>query len=300
MRAGVVVFALLLASPVAAEHPFISPSLEKILAQPEDKLDIGLVALTFSKEITPSLDIDRYSKRIDELADKVRALNARFTTPNHMLASLDAVLYQQEGFKFDPTPDYGERHSNYTVDGLLDTKLGSCTSMTALYIAVAQRLGLSPHPVSAPSHIFARYTLHGNLEQPTLNVEPTTGGTVRDEDYIERFRITPRSLQTGAYMRTLSYREYLGIFLFQAGLAMRPSDDPVVRARSNAFMERASKLSPLSSDITAMLAKAYEFEANDAAMRGQKMKSGLYLQKSHDYARRTQQLGYTPMEEVIQ
>ncbi len=286
--------------PENAPAPTFSPAIEKILAQSEGEIDIGTTALTFSKEISPGLDVAAYSKKIDDLAAEVKALNASYPTPDHLLFSLDTVLYKRHGFQADTSPDFGDRHSNYTLDGLLDTKRGTCGSMTALYIAVAQRVGLKPHPVLAPSHIFARYTFPGNVDQPTLNIEPTVGGTVPDADYVRNLRVSEKSIKTGAYMRTLSYRQYLAVFLFQTGLAMRPSDSPVVRAKSNAFMARALEVDPLDSDISAQLAASYRFEAGNAAAQGRLQAADFFSQQAQVYERRTEQLGHTRVEEIRQ
>jgi hypothetical protein len=59
----------LVASPLAG-----ASDIDRVLALPEEKIDIGIAALTFAKEFYPSLDVAAYSRKIDQLANQVRVL----------------------------------------------------------------------------------------------------------------------------------------------------------------------------------------------------------------------------------
>ena len=79
--------ALLLVSsqPARADDRGFPPAIEKILALPEDKIDTGLAALTFAKEIFPGTDIEAESKKIDVLAAEAEALNNGNPDPDHVI-----------------------------------------------------------------------------------------------------------------------------------------------------------------------------------------------------------------------
>lgn len=285
---------LILTSRPACADTLLSPEIEKILALPEDQIDVGIAALTFAKQVYPDIDIQAYSRQIDELADEVKALNASFPKPNRLLWSLDQVLYKRQGFSYDQT----HTRRTYFINGLLDTKSGTCSSMTALYIAVAQRVGLHPLPVSAPHHIFARYTGLGLLGFGTLNIETTQGVTPPDEAYARDFHIPEKGIKSGAYLRGMTYREYLGLFLYENALAMRPSDNPAIRDRSNAIMERAIGLAPLAADVYRNLAESYAYESQFAGfVQGNTRLATLFQDKARAYLNKAEDLGVgTAME----
>lgn len=196
----------------AAEELKIPDSITKLLALPEDRIDIGTAALTFAHEIYPDrVDVATYSMKLDQLTAKARKLAGLKNGPDELRAALNTVLYQQEGFHYNFTPGAMDNFAAYFLPAVMDTKLGTCTTMSMLYLAVAQRLGLSVYGVSAPEHNFVRIT-NRNVTYP--NVEATSGGgTKTDAHYIEQMHIPDKAVQSGTYMRTMTHREYLGILL---------------------------------------------------------------------------------------
>lgn len=240
----------------------LPPEIEQVLELPEEAIDVGRVALTFEKLTRPGLDVEAYLRRIDELAAKVRAVNLAMGARSWMW-SIENVL-KSEGYQYDFSPNWRASYNNHSLSGLLDTKLGFCDSMTALYIAVAQRVGLKPYPVKAPEHIFVRYTELKWEGGNTMNVEPSSGGWITDAAMIERSGITAAGLKSGAYMRTLTYREYLAYFLMKTGRDMLLIDDSAMFIRSKAYLDRAAQRSPADAEIALNLAMAYGGYANMA------------------------------------
>jgi regulator of sirC expression with transglutaminase-like and TPR domain len=195
-----------------AEEPEIPVAITQILALPEDKIDIGTAALTFAHEIYPDrVDIAAYSRKLDQLVADARKIAGPLAGPDRLRVALNTVLYQDEGYHYNFAPGAMDNYAAYFLPAVLDTKLGTCTTMSMLYLAVAQRAGLSVYAVSAPEHNFLRIT-NPNASYP--NVEATSGGgTKTDAHYIEQFHISKAAVKSGTYMRTMTHREYLGILL---------------------------------------------------------------------------------------
>lgn len=204
--------ALAMLSLQAIAAPYAFPfDIQKQLDLPENKIDIGFAALTFAKEIYPDLDIAAYSKKIDRLAQQVKRLAKGTRDPEKRIQAMNTVIYQSEGFHYDRSPNSMNKQEYYFLNGILDTKQGICYTMPLLYIAVAQRLGYPVYPIVVPGHYFVRY-----ISPPFKgwNIETTSGGKdFTDESYIEHFAVSKRGLESGSYMRTLTYREYLGYIL---------------------------------------------------------------------------------------
>ena len=275
--------------PVAVA-PVFTPEIETLLTLPEDQINIGKAALILDAQTRPGMNIADYDRQIDSLAEKVRVLN-RSRGGKSWFWSLATVL-KEEGFQYDFSPDYKQHQSSHTLSGLLDTKRGFCDSMTALYIAVAQRVGLHPHPAMAPGHIFARFFVMDFKGKRFLNIEATSWGVTSDDEIICKFHVTPSAIESGAYMRTLSYREYLGLFMLQTGQAMRQSGKLDLHTRSKGYFDKAAELNSRDPIIAEGLRIAYASESRAAAREGKTDMAAAYNYRAESYEKKAEQLGY--------
>jgi len=78
---------VLFSPPVLAN----SSKIAELLELPEDRIDIGIAALTFAKEVFPNIDIEAYSKKLDLLAAKVRRLTKGRQDPDGRIRALNAI-----------------------------------------------------------------------------------------------------------------------------------------------------------------------------------------------------------------
>jgi len=234
--------------PIVSDIQYVEPEyvsfIKKLEAIPENKIDVGLVALKLAKDIHPKLDIKAYSAKIDKLAARVRAFTKGSTNPDTRVRGLNGVLFWQVGISYDTSDPLGEKIDTRLISGVLDRKKGVCNSIPLLYLAVAQRLGYPVYPVSAPQHCFLRYVDPRYTEQ---NIETTGKGCYGpDSTYIEWLKVTPKSIKSGAYLRTLTYKEYVGHLIALNSLYWSDRDDG---ARALYYMAAARRLYPKSAEI---------------------------------------------------
>jgi len=266
----------------AVDSPVLPPAIQKQLQLPEEKIDIAIAAFTFAKEFYPNLDIAAYSKRIDQIADKARQLAQGTPDPETRIRILNTVIHQMEGFRYDRSPFARSRQDYYFLNGILDTKQGICYTIPLLYIAVAQRLGYPIYPVMAPDHIFVRYVDPGFKEQ---NIETTSGGKYfPDEYYIQSFAVSKRGMKSGSYLRTLTYRQFLGHML-AASAVMHGRHGESFKAI--AYLEKAAQLDPQFADHYDNLRIVYAelSEANPHLATS-------FQNKAETYARKARELGF--------
>jgi regulator of sirC expression with transglutaminase-like and TPR domain len=283
---NVFVAALLIsAEPAALATNFISEAVEAQLTLTESKIDVGIAALTMAKEVYPYLDVQAYSKKLDALAAKAKWLARDTQDPEIRIRALNTVLFRYEGFRYDHEGfAAGGRKEHFYLNGILDTKQGICFTMPLLYVAVGQRLGWPIYPVTAPSHFFARYSAPFFHRQ---NIEVTSGGKYfEDEWYIDDFAIGPGALRTGGYMRTLTYREYLGHILYASAYAFRDGHKRL------AYVERAAALDPRDPDFHYTLGVAY---AAKSKIAGANLAQELQEKSRKEFAR-AKTLGYVSEE----
>jgi regulator of sirC expression with transglutaminase-like and TPR domain len=96
---------------------------------------------------------------------------------------------------------------NLLPSAVLERKQGYCVGIAAVYLALAEKLGLPIHAVATPSHVFLRYA--GDVP---INIETfENGAPVPDDRYIAEQKIAPESIRTGVFLRDLSDDEFLAI-----------------------------------------------------------------------------------------
>jgi len=227
---------------------------KKITALKENEIDIGWLALVFAKEsFYPELDIGRYNKLLDIMALDIK-LNLKSIGRDDSDARvrvMNTYFFKVIKFQYDKSDIHGRKKSNRTINGLMDTNKGSCWSMPLLYLSVAQRLGYPVYPVSAPQHIFLRY------EDPKLewkNIEATNGGYSSDEEYIYVFEIPEKGIKSGAYMKTLTYLEFLGEIIAENGRYWGTHGN---LGKARQYLELALELQPTGAEIARSLAATY-------------------------------------------
>ena len=230
--------------PLTAFPQEINESIERLSSLQEDQIDIGRVCLLFAKEAYPNLNVDEYSKKLDQMVKEIQQLTGNNPDPDHRIRALNTYLYQDQEFHYDTEDPYGRKFKNRYINGLLDTKSGSCFTLPLLYLALAQRLGYPIYPVSAPQHLFLRY-VDPKLEMQ--NIEATSGGGYSpDEAYINDMEIPGRGIETGAYLKTMSYKDLLAeLFAENAIYWIKNHNAP----RATRYFEESIRLNPKNAEV---------------------------------------------------
>lgn len=209
------------AAPPAAKEPERKrpPSLYghvalELLAIPDDKLKLGDAALRLSTLLMPGETFDDERRQLDQIAAAVAARIAGKTDPEYRIRAINTVLFQQLKFRYDLTDIEGLKVEQSTLLGLMRSRKGNCVSLPALWYAVAERLNLPVFAVLAPNHVFLRYD-DGKVQS---NIEATADGEeATDERYIGDLEIPDEGVKSGAFMRSLSKREFLAHLISDVG-----------------------------------------------------------------------------------
>ena len=139
--------------------------------------------------------------------------------------------------------------SDLFLNGVIDTRRGTCGNMAALHLAIGWRLGWPVSLAAARAHLFLRYD-DGLVRH---NVEATQAGyggmsAPTDEEMIQRYRLPPEAVTSGSDLRAVTPRELLGIFVGLRGRHFRDCGD-YARAESDFLLARW--LFPTSRDLYA-------------------------------------------------
>jgi len=208
---------LLLCPPLSAQKRYTGQTIEKILALPENEIDLGIACLVLAKDAYPNINIPFFDYALDYMADRINTLIQGNTDPEAKIGLMNTYLYRAGWwndsltFTYDLDDLEAKKKENQFLNSYLATKKGSCITMPMLHLVLADRLGWPIQAALSPQHFFCRY-VDDKLEKN--NIEATLGGGyLSNERYISDAAIPQKALKNGVYLRTLSKKEYLGVLL---------------------------------------------------------------------------------------
>jgi tetratricopeptide (TPR) repeat protein len=182
-------------------------SVERALQLSDDDIDLATAVLLIGKRWNPSINIDYYRGRIDEMAIVVLdKLNGQSPSANgrKTIQIINKLLFDELGFA---PVDNADNPQDLFLNSVLDNKKGYCLSLSVLYLSIAERLELPVYGVVVPGHFFVRYD---DKEKP-FDIETTQkGASPGDEHYIKEFKVPDK--QRGVYLRNLNKKETIGCF----------------------------------------------------------------------------------------
>ncbi len=196
------------AAPVSPDHVTV---VRDILSEHDAALDYARAKLTFDHFIDPSHSIPDTMAQLDRMADAAHRLAGPSASPDARLGALRHLLYDDgpwndhRPFGYDHDDPLGQRIGSKLLATYRATGRGNCVSMPALFLILADKLGLDVAFATAPLHVFVRYRSESGR---VVNIETTSGGhPSRDEWYHEQMPMSDRSIESSLYMRSLSKRE---------------------------------------------------------------------------------------------
>jgi hypothetical protein len=239
-----------------------------------DPLEMNLIVAKGIPELA-DLDVPRYQAEADRWADEISERlpqdevffwqspadwknDVNFFRLGVLCWYVDEVL----GIRYHEDQKYvqGIAYSNpcdLFLNGVMDTRRGTCGNMAALHVALAWRLGWPLYLACAGYHILARYD-DGKV---THNIEATNNGkggfhSHPDRFYQERYSFPGSGMTSGNRMyagqgrylhvdlTALKPREALGVFV---GLRARHYSDIGLLDEARAHYRLANRLCPRSS-----------------------------------------------------
>jgi len=220
-------------------------NIEEALALPDDQIDLATAVLLLSQEASLNLDhltfnLESYRDRINEMA---QVLIKKIGKESDLLKSIDTInhyLFHELGFE-----NAGEEEEDPKVNFLnvvLDEKKGNDLSLSILYLALAERIGIPLFGVYQRRHfaVFKDFAHRSNLQpqkrrmpgyilvkpdlfyvrsddgQKPINFDPAQKGMVLADEYDCRV-FKNDYLKNQVYLKSLGKKETIGILLVQRG-----------------------------------------------------------------------------------
>ncbi len=222
-------------------------TVEGVLRLEEDQIDLGTAALIISRNWGTTKTLHTYRRKIDLIAEEIQNRLAKKNLPADYRAipEINQYLFEELQFKSVKTADNPEDLFLHVV---LDQKRGYCLSLSVLYLAIGERLGMPLYGVVVPGHFFVRYD-DGTVR---YNIETTAQGGIADDDhYIQTF---DPPADHKLYMKNLNKRQTLGCFFNNLGNSYSS-----VGQADQAFLElsRAVQINPSLAEARTNLGNIY-------------------------------------------
>lgn len=166
------------------------------VSRPDREVDLARAALVMGAFEYPDLPVERYLRRLDELADAARPALSTADLPSLALAQ---YLFKRAGFTGNQD-DYLDPRNSF-LNQVLDRRLGIPITLSLVYIEVARRAGIDAQGVGLPGHFIVRSRLDaegkpaGSADEvgdpdSVIYLDPFNGGALmEEEDCVERVRV---------------------------------------------------------------------------------------------------------------
>ena len=146
---------------------------------PDDEIDLGRAALVIAQAEYPSLQVETYLARLDQIAAVVRDRSAGENSPYRLIASLNHVLFTQEGYRGNRDDYYDPKNS--FLNDVIERRIGIQIALSVFYMEIARRADLRLHGIGFPGHFLVKYS--GNEEE--IVIDPFDKGEVRTTEELQ-------------------------------------------------------------------------------------------------------------------
>jgi len=144
-------------------------------------VDLTLVALELARDAQPELDFRPTLEWIDERGRELSGAVARARTEADTLRLLGECLAERHGIAGDPS--CFDRPESSFLNRVIETGHGLPITLSVLYMAVAERVGIDLRGAAAPRHFLTRYESVGG----TLFVDAFGRGRVLSQQECVRW-----------------------------------------------------------------------------------------------------------------
>jgi regulator of sirC expression with transglutaminase-like and TPR domain len=148
----------------------------ELLGRDDHEIPLDRASLLIAAAEYPDLDVEAACATLDGYGERLRARLFGLEAPEQQAHVIAEVLHGELGFSGNPGEYYDPRNSY--LNEVLDRKLGIPISLSAVYLEVGRRAGLTLEGVGMPGHFLVR------LRHPSrsLLLDPFDGGTVLTQD----------------------------------------------------------------------------------------------------------------------
>ncbi len=190
----------------------------RIAALKDSGIDLAEAALWIAAEEYPGLDVPAYLARLDDLAQAAAPTLPKGADLSFRVAHLNRFLFVECGFRGNRNAYYDPRNSY--LNEVIERRLGIPITLSLVYMAVAERVGLDTSGLSFPGHFLlkcvgerqAGVDASADEGEREVVVDAFAGGTLSFAECEGRLSAAagrPVALDPALHLRAASRREVL-------------------------------------------------------------------------------------------
>jgi hypothetical protein len=271
------------ATPQLSDTGALIASLLEIPKVPANS-DIALMNLTTAPGLPPQQRAEIIENGLKTLNIWAAAVTER-TFKNHHRYLKDQGVYKNEAewklamlrtiigldfnVRYDPARTSTEQQfasnemffsnpdSVFLTGCLGESRIGTCSSLPVLYVAVGRRCGYPMHLVAAKGHLFARWD-DGKGTRVNMEAANAGGFTSHPDSHYRKWPapMTPHEEKSGRYLQNLTAEETLAIFMSTRAACLRSAGKhaDAISAAAAAF-RLAPNLGGIAETLRAMVGR---------------------------------------------
>ena len=147
---------------------------ERMVASPEEDLDLGRTALLVAGEEYPELDVQANLAILDQFAEVVNKRAPADLPPEERALHIGRYLFGELGYRGNSADYYCPDNSYF--NRVLETRTGIPITLSLLFLEVARRIGIRCRGVGMPGHFLV------GLEGEEVYFDPFNGGVSLSPD----------------------------------------------------------------------------------------------------------------------
>ena len=176
-------------------------TIDEMLQLPEEEMDVGMGALLISKEYDPRIVIRDRLDQLDEMAQAIRKKIRGETDPRKIVETINHYLFKVRRYTYT-----SRGVDSLFLHTLLEKKTGRSGPFCALYLSIAERIGLPLCGVRSRKGHFVRYV----GRKTTFNIDPAEDGAiVSDAEFLRSRKIPDVGAADSRYMTSIGKQAFL-------------------------------------------------------------------------------------------
>lgn len=302
MYKKLILIALLLLFQIKFLFPVtaVIQDIEYMLKFPEKEQDILIAKLVIDNIIDPSIDIKKYSKKVDGLVKTIKSYSGGHPINFN---EIQTFLYEKgewnnnKPYVFDYSDPLGKNIKNGLLTNLIDTKKGNSVPLTILYYILARKFNVAIYMTYAPRHLFLKLQ---DTKGKMWNIDPSKEGqSFEDSWYIDNLSISKKALQNKIYLQPLTNKEIFALLtarLVPYYLQKKDFDNALYAC--DLSLKYFPKNVDAMADKGAIYRLMYELELKntdkDIVIESEKVYLDFLDSQSKKYFKMAEDLGWTP------
>lgn len=157
----------------------VTQQFRDLIAAGDERLDLARAALQVARIQYPSMDIDDYLLKLDEMAALVGGRLHKDASQEDILRAINRHLFAELKFTGNSDEYYDPRNSY--LNDVIERRLGIPITLSIIYLEIGWRLGLPLEGVSFPGHFLVKLS----VEEGEIVLDPYAGGISLGKEELE-------------------------------------------------------------------------------------------------------------------